>query len=239
MTKLLKHAVLILALVAVTMSTSVAGTFAGKTRLELGVGWRHNPGRTGNLVYVDNDPFVSASDGAVGRLSLSHWGSDDMAFALDYTIHDVETGSEVDAYGTLYDSTTIVHSLMFGFRFYMPQSGAYTAMQPYFSVAGGPFIGTTEYNSPEDCGCDTYTEVHHVVVPAARLGGGIDFQMSPHLMLGFYGGYNFVEEFSEPIGGRYDYSGSDFGMSVSLLFGGRHGDGHTGGHAGGRRIKRL
>lgn len=227
-----------LIILAATASVS-ADSFAGKSRLELGLGWRHNPSRDGTVIYVDNDHVFSTTDAAIGRLGLSYWNSEDMAFAIDYTIHDIEHDTRPDAYGIYYDETTVVHSLMFGLRFYMPQSGAYSAMRPYFSAGGGPFMGTTEKEWDENCGCETYAEVHHLVVPAARLGGGIDFQVGPHVMLGFNGGYNFVDEFSQPIGGRSNYSGSDFGMSVSLLFGGGHGDRHTPGHPGGRRVKRI
>ena len=38
-------------------------------------------------------------------------------------------------------------------------------------------------------------------------------------MLGFNGGYNFVDDFPYAIGGRRDYSGSEFGVSFSYLFG--------------------
>ena len=38
-------------------------------------------------------------------------------------------------------------------------------------------------------------------------------------MVGFNAGYNFVNDFPEPINGRSNYSVLEFGLSFSYLFG--------------------
>ncbi|MEW5796278.1 MAG: hypothetical protein AB1772_07930 [Candidatus Zixiibacteriota bacterium] len=216
-----QFAIVAMTLATVWPSVTTAGSLAGRTRLEIGAGWRHHPEQTARVFYVDDQRIVTATEGAVGRLGLSYWSTEELAFAVDYTLHDVEVDNRIDSYGYSYDHASIVHSLMFGMRLYWPQSRPYAAMRPYFSAGAGPFFGTSQYWFDDECDCDRYGFASHMVVAGARLGGGIDFLMGRNFMFGFNGGYNFVEDFSRPIGGRYDYSGSDFGMSVSFLFGGR------------------
>ena len=49
-----------------------------------------------------------------------------------------------------------------------------------------------------------------------HLGGGVDVHLGRHWTLGVSAGYNWMADFSEPIGARDNYSG--FGASVGLGF---------------------
>jgi hypothetical protein len=191
----------------------------GLGRLELGGGWRHHPANVESAVYVDDHLAASATDGAVGRIGFGYWTDDNVALTVDYTVHDVETFPRLDSYGYEYNQTTIVHSILFGLRYYLPRSQPYSSVLPYFSAGAGPFIGTAAWSEYDDCDCEEHIESNSTAVASARLGGGVDFMVGPRFMVGFNGGYNFVERFTEPIGGRYNYSGSDFGVSFSFLLG--------------------
>ena len=183
------------------MSASVSASSLRKcTRLELGAGIRQHTNR--NITEVRwAGVEVLTSSGAVGVISLSHWDNENLAYAITYSVHDVESSSWVDWYDDLIEETSVVHSLMFGFRFYLPQSRPYSSMRPYFSMGAGPFIGTTVYSEVDARDCEHYSEVENMTVLAARVGGGVDFQMNRHFMLGFTAGYNFVDDFPRPIGG--------------------------------------
>jgi hypothetical protein len=198
-------------------SEAAAFSLRGRAKLEIGGGWRHHPDNWRSATYANDR--LAAADGAVGRVGLAFWTNDNAALTMNYTIHDVETNSLVDDYGYRYEHTTLVHSLLFGMRFYMSQPRRYSPVLPYLSAEAGPFFGTAAISENDDCNCDDNVDTRTMTVAAARLGGGIDFMVGPQFMVGFNGGYNFVEDFAEPIGGRYDYSGSDFGMSFSFLFG--------------------
>ena len=207
-------------LAIVGLSTNVsAGPLAGRSRLEFGGGMRHHPALSEFAVYDGNDLTSGANEGGFAKIGLSTWLTEDLAFALDYTIHDIETEYWSDSYGDRWEEVQLVHSVMFGFRLYWPQSRPYSAMRPYFSAGAGPFMGTIEYREDEPCDCDSYEEVDHTAVFGARVGGGVDLLMGRNFMIGFNGGYVFADEFENPVGGRYDYSGSEFGMSFSVLFG--------------------
>ena len=200
------------------VATSSAGSLAGRTRIELGAGMRSHSHHVTTHVGWDGVDLTT-STGTIGRLSLSHWQDNNLAYVLAYTVHDLETGTWVDYWGETGEETSVVHSLMFGLRYYLPQSRTRSPMRPYFSAGVGPFIGTSHYRETDICCCDVYSEVENMTAFAARLGGGVDFQMSHRFMLGFNAGYNFVNDFPRPINGRANFSGSEFGISFSYLFG--------------------
>ena len=199
-----------------------AGPLFGRSRLEFGGGLRHHPALSEIAGGIDDDMISGAANGGFAKVGLSKWIGEDIAFAVDYTVHDVETSSWSDYYGENWDEIQLVHSVMFGFRFYWPQSRPYSATHPYFSAGAGPFMGTIEYHEDGPCDCERHEEIYHTAVLGARLGGGVDFLMGRNFMIGFTGGYVFAEEFTNPVGGRHDYSGSEFGMSFSILFGRGH-----------------
>lgn len=199
--------------------TVSARPLANRTRIEFGAGVRHHPNKMyTHHTWNDYDRFSTAT-GSVGSITISHWSSEELALTASYSVHDVEYESWHDFYDYELSETSLVHSVMFGLRYYLPQSRPWSTVRPYFSAAMGPFIGTTIYTEEDPCGCEEYSESDHMTVTGARLGGGIDFLVGHRFMIGFNGAYNFVEKFAQPIGGRSDYSGSEFGLSISWLIG--------------------
>jgi hypothetical protein len=53
----------------------------------------------------------------------------------------------------------------------------------------------------------------------ADFGLGVDFLIAHRFMLGTEVSYNLVTDFSEPIGGKKNYSGMEYSVSISWLFG--------------------
>ncbi|MFC1662142.1 hypothetical protein ACFL3S_11955, partial [Gemmatimonadota bacterium] len=87
----------------------------------------------------------------------------------------------------------------------------------YASAEIGPVIG---HESASKVGGVIATESITRAAVGARLGAGLDIQLGGRMMLGFLGGYNLMTGFSEAIGGEENHSGPDFGISISVLFGG-------------------
>ena len=212
-----KFALTVLTIIAIAGTVS-AGRLTNRSRIELGIGIRTHTDHLRTQVGWD-EVDVFTSTGSIGSLSLSHWENENLAYTLSYSVHDVEHESWIDPWGYEAHETQIVHSLMFGLRYYLPQSRPYSAFRPYLSAGAGVFIGTTEYGESDVCDCEVYSEVDNMTAAGARLGGGVDFLMGRRFMLGFTGGYNFAEDFKYSIGGRRNYSGSEFGISFSYLFG--------------------
>ena len=215
--KLINLTIGLLALVMFA-DTASARSLSHRSRIELGAGIRSHTDHVRTRISWD-EVDVFTSTGVVGMVALSHWENENIAYVLSYTVHDIERETWVDHWGAEAHETSVVHSLMFGFRYYLPQSRPYSSMRPYLSAGVGPFIGTTEYGETDACDCEVYSEIDNMTVAGARLGGGVDVLLGRRVMLGFTGGYNFVEDFPRSIGGRRNYSGSEFGLSFSYLFG--------------------
>ena len=58
-----------------------------------------------------------------------------------------------------------------------------------------------------------------MTVFGGQLGGGLDVQMGRHFMVGIQGGFNLMNDFSEPLAGRKNYSGLELSIGASWLFG--------------------
>ena len=64
---------------------------------------------------------------------------------------------------------------------------------------------------------------HTQATTGGHLGGGIDFHASRSFSIGVNGGYNWMVDFSQPVGVRDNYSGPEIGFTLGFLFGqGRH-----------------
>jgi outer membrane protein W len=194
------------------------GDIMGRTEVEIGLGVRHHENNNSHVIWNQGDLY-SSSEGAVGRIGMSYFANENIAYSMSYTVHDVETDSWTYYNDLEAEETTLVHSLMFGMRYYLPQSRPRSAMRPYLAAGIGPVFGTYSYDEVNDCGCDVYSHTETSTVMGTRLGGGVDFMFGPRVSFGVNAGYNFFEDFDEPIAGRRDYSGSEFGVSFGYLFG--------------------
>jgi hypothetical protein len=52
-----------------------------------------------------------------------------------------------------------------------------------------------------------------------HFGAGVDFHVARSFAIGVNGGYNWMLDFSRPVGARDNYSGLEFGLSIGRLFG--------------------
>ena len=77
-------------------------------------------------------------------------------------------------------------------------------------------MGTT---SRETVGTQVVVETGVETAFGGRLGGGTDVLLGRHFMVNASAGYNLVSDFSEPVGGRDNYSGFEMRVGVSWSFG--------------------
>jgi len=84
-------------------------------------------------------------------------------------------------------------------------------------VAVGPFVGQQE--KTEEGVFGVIVESRSLTVFGGQVGAGVDFILSRHFMLGVGLGYNLMADFDEPIGGSKNYSGPEFSVGLSFLFG--------------------
>ena len=127
------------------------------------------------------------------------WAKERVMISLSFNRLASEVSSDV----------TSVDALLFGLRYYFPESSLRSTLRPYVvlsagpylaSVVGGRFVGTES-------------------APGGFAGLGIDIPISRWFMLGTEGGYNFVKDFDQPVAGRQNYSGFQVNLGLSLTIG--------------------
>jgi hypothetical protein len=57
------------------------------------------------------------------------------------------------------------------------------------------------------------------VTAGGHAGAGIDVHVTRWLSIGVNGGYNWMNDFAQPVGTRDNYSGPELGISFGWLFG--------------------
>ena len=187
----------------------------GTSRLELEVGtWV--PVSTEVSVGAGG---VSTSMNAAGMAAgfiYSNFFQRNMAvtISLSGVALDIETSVGIEG---VVSRSAYVSSALFGIRYYFSESSLESNTRPYISVSLGPYIGSESESSVwhySNAKSESFTAF------GARLGAGLDIELSRRFMLGMLTGYNLMTDFPEPVGSRVNYSGPDFGVSISLLLGG-------------------
>lgn len=90
-------------------------------------------------------------------------------------------------------------------------------VKPYLAAGLGPVIG-----SSEGAGMSldaTFAGARTRASVGGTVAAGVDFHLGRHFTLGVEGGYQWMADFSDPIGARDNYSGFQFGVNIGCLFG--------------------
>jgi hypothetical protein len=191
-----------------------AFTMTGKTGLEFRFGVRDQENEIVEYDYSGVVTRSEVSDIMVG-LGLIHWTDENLAFTFQATAVPYDT-REYYEFGALTREQATVATLFVGLRYYFPMSNYHAPVRPYLTVAGGPVLGVTERDVLDYY---VYEEVTTETVMGAHFGGGVDFQLGRHLLLGVSGGYNSFQDFSIPVRDRFNYSGPEFGVGLTVVFG--------------------
>ncbi len=211
--KLLLTSVLLLFMLA---SVANAGFLEKRTRIELKGGiWDQKT----DVAYTVSGGTVETNyggEGAMGGIAVSHWVRENLALAISVNGLGVSVDNRVAA-GSVYSHTVTVAPILFGARYYFPNSTFGSSWRPYITASVGPVIG---YESIEEV---TSSAVTHNETTETTFGGhigaGLDLQLSRLFMLGFSGGYFAHSDFDRPIGDKKNFNGPEFGISFSILLG--------------------
>lgn len=155
------------------------------------------------------------SSGFLGGLSYSHWMTEGFAVNVSVSamVADIETNV---GYLGVTTETAVVVPIFFGVKQYFPASTFGTGMRPFVQVGLGPYIGS---QSRTKSGLEVVAESRSESAMGGQVALGADLLLSRRFLFGVSLGYNLMTDFSEPIGGSRNYSGPDFGLKFSYLFG--------------------
>ena len=162
---------------------------------------------------------VSGTDagGFLGGLQYTRYVRENLAFTVSpHTVASV-TGSRVSADG-VFSGTASVAALPFGVRWAPRGDDLWRrAVKPFVSASVGPVFGSTSGSTVTRgtvvSGATTSTTVGGLV------GGGVDLHTGRTFSIGVEAGYAWTAKFSEPVGGRRDYSGFEMSLGFGWLFG--------------------
>ena len=108
--------------------------------------------------------------------------------------------------------------LILGIRYYLPGSTLQTPFRPFLTMGIGSNIGVEAKN---EVGFQVVQKSRIMTSFGSHVGGGLDVRLGRSLVAGANVGYNLMTDFSEALGGRSNYSGLEFGVGISWLFGKR------------------
>ncbi len=188
----------------------------GRNRIDLRLAFS-----TGNsAAQIDTGSIVSTSvEGFGGGLDYYRWLKEDLALAISFSGRAASVRDSVGI-GGVTSETTAISSFLVGLRWY-PWSGPRSGVRPYLTGLVGPYLGIGSTVSNTHTG--RLVEDKVLAVPGVYLGGGVDFRIGGHFMLGVGLGADLMPDFSEPLSGRKDYRS----FQMSLNFGWAWGKGHT------------
>jgi hypothetical protein len=111
-------------------------------------------------------------------------------------------------YGGIGPGISDVFSITPVVRYYIFKSALATALNPYLKAGAGPYIG-----SQVGPGIETLTAF------GASFGGGLDLRLSRRFFVFVEGGYHALTDFSNPVGGKKNYSGGEMSAGLAWQFG--------------------
>ena len=149
-------------------------------------------------------------------LGFSHWINEDLAVTFSGTAQAGEVEMAWDAERGEFTESRGLVSLLVGVRKYV---GGTPKIRPYLAAAAGPYIGGSSVTA-NGTSTRAWTESRTLVTPGGHLGAGVALRLGGSWLLDVSGGYNLMSDFSQPVGGHYNYNGFELGVGVSWLFGG-------------------
>jgi Caspase domain len=185
---------------------------AGRNRFELRFGmWN-----TGSATSATVSSGASDDNIFVG-LQFTHYLRENLAMTFALTATEVQSGSSVGPEGIFSGSADALF-MPVGVR-WNPIHGDHRleSMKPYVAVSLGPVIGSTAGSFVG--GGTIVSGSHDEATVGGHVGGGVDFHVARSFSIGVNGGYNWMADFSRPVGSRNNLSGPEFGLSLGWLFG--------------------
>lgn len=208
--------VALMSLLSILAATSVqAQDLVGRWRVDLraGVGVLTSSGTSTSTSGVET---TTDAAGFLGGLGLSHWFRENLAGTVSLGVLSVHTETRAGV-GGVATETALVTPLFVGVRRYLTPSDPESGTRFFGSVEVGPVTG---HQSSTSVGSAVVVESITRSAFGGRAGVGVEFRLGNRVMLGLGGGYTFMTDFADAVGGEKNHSGADFGLSLGILFGG-------------------
>jgi len=180
----------------------------GRWRVEVGMGWWNSGMKGESESRIGGIGVTAGSENLLLDLVFSHWLREDLAATLNLSVLEGKINSTVTE-----TEVTGVVGMLAGVRYYPFPTSASPVLRPYAGFSAGAYWAEREISRVAS------VEAKTMGAFGGKVNGGVDVHLSRRLMLGVRAGYNWMTDFSEPIGGRENFSGVEMSMGVSLLLG--------------------
>ena len=199
--------------------------FEGKNGIDLNLGIYNNSGVTSTSIstLINTNEVTNATGGFSGSISYQYWFKNYLTFRIGVgaLVTNVEnkTYTSIDPYsytGQVTNEVATVTSILSGLNFYPLQLTNEKRILPHLSFYVGPYIGV--YNKSEVLNNSVMEETTVETVLGCRTGAGFDVLIGSIFKLGVDFGYNFLDDFNQPIGSETNYSGPDYSMTFGFIF---------------------
>lgn len=149
----------------------------------------------------------AGNEGLGGKITYNYLLDDE--FAINISAGLLSSNVTVSATET---STSSIIPIMFGVKYFLINYSNEKPVKPYLTGATGLLIGSRTETSVTTVSASTETALN------LYLGAGADFVLGSLVKLNAGAGYNIASDFSEPVGSRKNYSGTEFSFGVGLMF---------------------
>lgn len=187
-------------------------TVNGRNRIALKWGMWNTPGNSVFLGVGTNELF--------GGIEYARYIREDLSIALSITGVDGVVGTATSNEG-VFSGTAEIGAIQVLARWNPFARGReQNAIKPFVALGIGPVIGSSA-GTFSGSGA-RISGVSDQATIGGHVGGGADFHLARWFSVGVNAGYNWMADFSTPVGAHSNYSGPEFGMTFGFLFGKGH-----------------
>jgi outer membrane protein W len=215
--RILRQLLIISCVIFVFAVTLTAQPLNRLSRIELRLGMWTQTTEERTAVSDEGSTLTAESGGFQGGVAYSYYMKENLAitFVVNIQVVDVEAEVSRDNFMT---ETAYLTPVLVNLRWYFPGSSSGKSLRPYLVAGPGLFVGQQSRSESETA---VLVASKSSMAFGGYFGAGIDLRLGDLFAVGATGGYNLMGDFSEPIGGSVNYSGMEFAMSFSFLFGPR------------------
>lgn len=212
-----KIPVVMIALAVLLSGATVSNAQLNGKCHQLGLKFGYWNGFDGNSTIVSIDGIsTTVNSGSVGGgIYYGYWLNDGLAVIVDVGGKSPEVETKINTGGIAIQNIYFGH-IHIGMKMYPIKSTHNAGVRPYGMISVGPYIASL---SETKVGFTVAAEERNSVAFGGFIGAGIDFNIGQRFMMETGIGYNLVSDYDESIGGKKNYSGGEFTMGVSYLFG--------------------